>query len=89
MSRPMIYGESQASIVAAIEHWIDRERVRLQVELPSARGDLVAWLQRSAKVIDEEYRDGTARIVALATPKLAAQIRKRLEEIACSTSPTS
>ncbi len=82
-------GQGVAELLAAIERWIDRERVRVQVVVPNTRGDLVAWLHRDAKVVDEQYQDGVARITALATPKMAAQIRRRLEEIACSTSPTS
>lgn len=82
-------GRGLPDLLAAIEHWIDRVRVRVQVAVPSARGDLVAWLHRDAKVLDEQYEDGVAHITALATPKMAAQIRKRFEELACSTSPTS
>ncbi len=82
-------GAGLPELLAAIERWLDRGRVRIEVEVPTARGDLVAWLHRGAKVVDERYEDGAARIVALATPKMAGQIRKRLEESACSTSRTS
>jgi hypothetical protein len=63
--------------------------VRVEVAVPSSRGDVVAWLHRGAKVVAERYDDGVARITALATPKMAAQIQKRLEGLACSISPTS
>jgi GTP-binding protein HflX len=82
-------GGGLGELLAGIERWIDRARVRVEVRVPSARGDLVAWLHRGAKVVDEQYRDGMARITALATPKMAAQIQRRLEGVACSISPTS
>jgi len=82
-------GAGIPELLAAIERWLDRERVRLEVEVPTARGDLVAWLHRGAKVVEEHYENGATRIVALATPKMAGQIRKRLQETACSISPTS
>ena len=81
-------GRGLAELLDAIERWIESVRVRMQVAVPATRGDLVAWLHRGAKIIEEHYEDGVASITALATPKMAGQIRKRLREIACSTSPT-
>jgi GTP-binding protein HflX len=81
-------GRGLPDLLAAIEQWIERTRVRLEIAVPGGRGDLVAWLHRGAKIVDEHYEDGIARITALATPKMAAQIEKRLRELACSTSPT-
>jgi GTP-binding protein HflX len=82
-------GRGLADLLADIERWIERGRVRVEVAVPSSRGDVVAWLHRGAKVVAERYDDGVARITALATPKMAAQIQKRLEGLACSISPTS
>jgi len=76
-------------LLEAVERWIERERVRLDIAVPSARGDLVAWLHRDARVVAERYDNGRAEITAMATPKMAAQIRKRLRELECSISPTS
>ncbi|MBI3767637.1 MAG: GTPase HflX [Deltaproteobacteria bacterium] len=81
-------GRGLAELLAGIERWIERERVRLEVAVPASRGDLVAWLHRGARVVAEHYSNGTAEITALATPKMAAQIQKRLRELACSISPT-
>jgi 50S ribosomal subunit-associated GTPase HflX len=82
-------GRGLPDLLAGIERWIERERVQLEVAVPSARGDLVAWLHRDARVVAERYDNGRAEITAMATPKMAAQIRKRLRELECSTSPTS
>ncbi len=82
-------GQGLPELLDGIERWVERERVRVEVEIPSARGDLVAWLHRGARVVEERYEDGRAEITALATPKMAAQIQKRLREYRCSTSPTS
>ena len=76
-------------LLDGVEQWIERERVRLDVAVPSSRGDLVAWLHRGARVVAERYDNGRAEITAMATPKMAAQIRKRLLELECSISPTS
>ena len=82
-------GRGLQDLLATIERWLDRERVRIEVTIPASRGDLIAWVHRAAKVVSEEYEDGAARVTALASPKLAGQLRKQLEVTACSTSPTS
>ena len=82
-------GRGLDGLLRAVERWLDRERVSLEVTIPSSRGDLLAWLHRSAKIVSERYEDGAAIVTALASPKLAGQLRKRLEDTACSTSPTS
>ncbi len=82
-------GQGLPDLLETIEGWIERERVRLDVAVPSTRGDLVAWLHRGARVVAERYDNGRAEITAMATPKMAAQIRKRLRELECSISPTS
>ncbi len=82
-------GRGLPELLATIERWLDRERVQIEVTIPASRGDLLAWVHRAAKVLSERYDDGAARVTALATPKLAGQLRKRLEVTACSTSPTS
>jgi GTP-binding protein HflX len=81
-------GQGLPELLAAIARWIERTRVRLEVAVPGGRGDVVAWLHRGATVVDERYQDGVACITALATPKMAAQIQKRLRELACSIFPT-
>ena len=82
-------GRGLPELLATIERWLDRERVQIEVTIPASRGDLLAWVHRAAKVVSERYEDGAACVTALATPKLAGQLRKRLEVQACSTSPTS
>ena len=82
-------GRGLPELLATIERWLDRERVQIEVTIPASRGDLLAWVHRAAKVLSERYDDGAARVTALATPKLAGQLRKRLEVTACSTSRTS
>lgn len=81
-------GRGLPELLAEIERWLDRERVRIEVSIPASRGDLLALVHRAAKVLSEHYEDGAARVTALVTPKLAGQLRKQLEVTACSTSPT-
>ncbi len=82
-------GRGLADLLATIERWLDRERVQIEVTIPASRGDLLAWVHRAAKIVSEQYEDGAARVTALASPKLAGQLRKQLEVTACSTFPTS
>jgi GTPase len=76
-------GRGVPELLGAVERWMDQSRVRIEVDVPSERGDLIAWLHRGAKVLSEHYDNGAARLTALATPKMAGQIRKRLQEIGC------
>jgi GTP-binding protein HflX len=76
-------GAGIGELLATIEGWLDRERVRIEVTIPPRRGDLLAWLHRSAKVVSERYEDGAAIVTALVTPKMAGQLRKRLTETVC------
>ena len=76
-------GAGIGELLATIEGWLDRERVRIEVTIPPRRGDLLAWLHRSAKVVSERYEDGAAVVTALVTPKMAGQLRKRLTETVC------
>ena len=76
-------GVGIGELLATIEGWLDRERVRIEVTIPPRRGDLLAWLHRSAKVVSQHYEDGAAIVTALVTPKMAGQLRKRLTETVC------
>jgi GTP-binding protein HflX len=81
-------GAGVPELLAAVERWLERGRVYVELEVPSARGDLLAWLHRGARIVEERHENGTAHVTALASPKMAGQIRKRLQGAACSTSPT-
>jgi GTP-binding protein HflX len=76
-------GKGLPDLLAAIERWLDRERVRVEVTIPPERGDLLAMLHRGAKVLREDYGDAGTTVTALASPKLAGQLKKRLAEHAC------
>ena len=55
---------------------------RVRCALPSGRGDVLAWLRRVGRVVEEYYRDGVVMVTALVPPKVAGQLRKRLPEAA-------
>jgi GTP-binding protein HflX len=65
-------------LLARVEAVLTRGLERVRCALPSARGDLVAWLRRTGTVLEEYYRDGTVTITALVPPKVAGQLRKQL-----------
>ena len=51
---------------------------RVRCEVPPERGDLLAWLRRTGRIVEEYYRDGAVTVTALVPPKIAGQLRKRL-----------
>jgi GTPase len=71
-------GAGLDDLLAAVERWLDRERVRVELTIPASRGDLLAWVHRGAKVLSERFEDGASVVTALATPKMAGQLRKHL-----------
>ena len=65
---------------AAVESRLTRGLERVRCALPSARGDIVSWLKRAGRVVEEYYRDGVVTVTALVPPKVAGQLRKQLSE---------
>jgi GTP-binding protein HflX len=63
-------------LLGRIERVLDAGLSRVRCELPSARGDVVAWLRRSGRVIEEYYCDGVVTVTALVPPKVAGRLRK-------------
>jgi GTP-binding protein HflX len=63
-------------LLGRIERVLDAGLSRVRFELPSARGDVVAWLRRSGRVIEEYYCDGVVTVTALVPPKVAGRLRK-------------
>ena len=45
-------------LLARIESLLDAGLARIRCELPSERGDVVALLRRSGRIVEEYYRDG-------------------------------
>ena len=75
-------GKDVAALLAAIEARLTVGLERVRCALPSGRGDVLAWLRRVGRVIEEYYRDGVVMVTALVPPKVAGQLRKRLPETA-------
>jgi GTP-binding protein HflX len=65
-------------LLGRIESRLTRGLERVRCALPSARGDLVAWLRRAGRIVEEYYQDGLVTVTALVPPKIAGQLRKRL-----------
>ncbi len=77
-------GEGIPALLAAIDRALQSGRERLHLRIPTSRGDLVARLHQSGRVLQEEYRDGHVEVTALVPPKLAGQVRKELGRESCS-----
>jgi len=75
-------GKGVGALLAVIEARLTVGLERVRCALPSGRGDVLAWLRRVGRVIEEYYRDGMVMVTALVPPKVAGQLRKRLPEAA-------
>ena len=71
-------GEGMAALLAEIERAVSRDLCRVRLDIPSARGDLVAVLRRAGRILEEYYRDGSVTITALVPAKVAGQVQKAL-----------
>ncbi len=75
-------GRGAGDLLAVVEARLTRGLERVRCALPSGRGDLIAWLRRTGRVVEEYYRDGTVTVTALVPPKVAGQLRKQLPTLA-------
>ena len=73
-------GRGIPALLAAIERRLSLGLERVRYELPQARGDLLAWLRRAGRVVEEYYSDGAVTVTALVSPKVRGQIERRLPE---------
>jgi GTPase len=71
-------GRGVDALLAALESHFTRGLERVRCALPSARGDVLAWLRRAGRIVEEYYRDGVVTVTALVPPKVAGQLRKQL-----------
>jgi GTP-binding protein HflX len=73
-------GRGIPALLAAIERRLSLGLERVRYELPQARGDLLAWLRRAGRVVEEYYSDGAVTVTALVSPKVRGQMERRLPE---------
>jgi GTP-binding protein HflX len=74
-------GEGISLLLAAIERLLEQNRQMVHYELPLSAGDVVAWLRRSGKVVEEAYSETAISVTALVSSKVAGQLRKRVATI--------
>ena len=77
-------GAGMPALLSGIAQWLEQEREMVQCELPLTEGQVVAWLHRSGKVIEEAYSETSVSVTALVSSKVAGQLRKRLAAITVS-----
>jgi GTP-binding protein HflX len=75
-------GRGIDALLAALGEHFTRGLERVRCSLPSGRGDVLAQLRRTGRVLEEYYRDGMVTVTALLPPKVAGQLRKQLAEAA-------
>ena len=71
-------GEGIATLLEAVEGALSRDLARVRLEIPTARGDLVAMLRRAGRILEEYYCDQTVIVTALVPAKVAGQVQKAL-----------
>ncbi len=71
-------GAGVPALLAAIESRLTAGLERVRCEVPSARGDVLAWLRQAGRIVEEYYANGAVTVTALLPPKAAGQLRKRL-----------
>ena len=71
-------GAGTPLVVAAIERALERERELLRLDLPLDAGQILDFLHRSGKVVEQTYTETAVQVSALVTAKVAGQVRKRL-----------
>ncbi len=74
-------GEGIPLVLSAIERHLEQNREMVHYELPVSAGDVVAWLRRSGKVVEEAYSETAISVTALVSSKVAGQLRKRVATI--------
>jgi GTP-binding protein HflX len=73
-------GQGIPGLLALIESHLSLGLERVRYELPQARGDLLAWLRRAGRIVEEYYANGAVTVTALVSPKVRGQIERRLPE---------
>jgi GTP-binding protein HflX len=71
-------------LLSGIARWLEKEQEVVHCELPLSEGQLVAWLHRSGKVVEEAYSETAVNVTARVSSKVAGQLRKRLAAITLS-----
>ena len=73
-------GVGIAPLVKEIARLSNLDQEVIEVELPLGSGALMAWLRRSATVIEETYTETSVRVATRVSAKVAGQLKKRLTQ---------
>jgi len=80
-------GRGIEALLTALDGHFTRGLERVRCAVPQARGDVLAWLRRAGRIVEEYYRDGTVTVIALVPPKVAGQLRKQLADAEAAARP--
>jgi GTP-binding protein HflX len=75
-------GAGMGNLLSRIEARLGAGLSRVRCVLPSDRGDVVALLRRTGRIVEEYYRDGQVTVTALVPEKVAGQLRKEFPSTA-------
>jgi GTP-binding protein HflX len=68
-------------LVHKIGSLLDRDKETARFRFLAGQGSLLSLVRRQGRIIEERYDNEAIYVTAVVNPKLAGQIRKRLEEI--------
>ena len=71
-------GVGIAALLRTLECHLEREREVLRLELPLGAGQILDFLHRSGRVMEQTYTETNIRVTARVSAKVAGQLRKRL-----------
>ncbi|MCW5891801.1 MAG: GTPase HflX [bacterium] len=67
-------GEGLPALLRSIEERVSSGLARVRRTMPADRGDLLALLRRTGRILEEYYRDGEVTVTALVPPRVAGQL---------------
>ena len=69
-------GEGLDVLMGEIAGALNAGLQRVRCELPAARGDVLALLRRTGRILEESYDDGVVRVTAVVPPSVAGRVLK-------------
>ena len=74
-------GAGLPELLERIEARLDAGLRRVHCDLPSGRGDVLALLRRSGRIVEEYYRDGVVTVTAMVPPNVAGRLNKEFPHV--------
>jgi GTP-binding protein HflX len=73
-------GAGLPALLGCIETMLGARLARVRCELPAARGDLLALVRRTGRILEESYHDGVVRVSAVVPSNVAGRLLKEFPD---------